>query len=97
MYTSISYDLPRQNLPSDTVDRLAWLSRPSKHDPRTVPRVEVDPVNFQPFHYRFLSTLLIPSQRSADLVESLLGETRALSNQTSTSRNSITLSENQPQ
>jgi hypothetical protein len=97
MYTSISYDLPRQNLPSDTVDLLAWLSRPSKHDPRTVPRVEVDPVNFHLFHYRFLFTLLIPSQRSADLVESRLGQTRALSNQTIPSRTSINPSGHQSQ
>ena len=32
---------------------LVWR-RPSKDDPRTVPRVEVDPVNFQLFHYRLL-------------------------------------------
>jgi len=37
------------------------LEEPSQDDPRTVPRVEVDPVNFQLFHYRFLFILLIPS------------------------------------
>jgi hypothetical protein len=95
MHTSVRCCLPR---PVDMLDlRLGEIRKPSQDDPRTVPRVEVDPVNFQLFHYRFLFTLLIPSQRSADLIESLLGKTRAVSNHTVTSRNSFTLSGHQPQ